>query len=136
MRRALLIVFTLITLVVAMPTPALAFDPFSNSGTPTQGAVDCSGDAKSSAVCQDKGNGDPITGNGGLLLKITSIVSYMAGAAAIIIIIVSAIKFMTAGGDSSSAASARRTLVGAVVGLVILALAKTLITYIVKGTPT
>ncbi|HVV66483.1 MAG TPA: TrbC/VirB2 family protein [Candidatus Saccharimonadales bacterium] len=125
---AILLVFSL--LIVAAP-PAAAFDPFSNSD-PSIGGVDCSGDAANSAVCQDKGNGDPITGDNGALLKIANIVAYIGGVAAIIIIIISAIRYITSGGDSENVSGAKRTLIGAIIGLAIIVLAKSLITYVVS----
>lgn len=116
---------------LVVPLQAAAFDPFSNTN-PSVGGIDCSGDAANSAVCQDKNSGDPLTGNNGALLKIANIVAYVGGVAAIIIIIVSAIRYITSGGDAENISGAKKTLIGAIVGLVIIVLAKSLITYVVS----
>ena len=119
----LAILLTFSFLVISAPS-ANAFDAFNG--------VDCGGDPANSAVCQDKGNGDPLTGSNGALLTIANIVAYIGGVAAIIIIIVSAIRYITSGGDSENVSGAKRTLIGALIGLAIIVLAKSLITYVVS----
>lgn len=109
--------------LAAIPASAAAFQAF-----PT---VDCGSDAANSAVCGSKTNQNPISGSGGLLLNITNIVAYVAGAAAVIIIIVSGIRYITSGGDSNAIASAKNTIAGALIGLVVIVLARTLITYVI-----
>lgn len=119
-----------ISWLVVLPAAASAFDPFQQ--------VDCSGDNNTSTVCNSQTGGsgsnaqNPLTGPGGKLEAITSIIAYIAGVAAIIIIIVSAIRFITAGGDSGKAASARSTLTGALIGLAIIVLAKVLIDFVLS----
>jgi hypothetical protein len=117
----------------AAPAPTQAFDIFNgvncNSGQNSESA------ACSSKVKKDPNTGEPInplTGQDGLLLNITNIVAYIAGAAAIILIVVSGIRFMTAGGDSAKVTAARQTLTGALIGIAVIVLARTLIIYVVK----
>jgi hypothetical protein len=106
-------------------TPALASGIFTG--------VDCSGAASKSAVCKDKGSTEnPVTGDNGLLSKITNIVAAVAGAAAVILILVSGIRFITAGGDANQASSARRTLIYALVGLVVIVLARAIIALVIS----
>jgi len=97
--------------------------------------VDC-GKAGSSAVCHP-GNQNPLFGRGSVLINIVNIIAYVAGAAAIIVIIIGAIRFATAGSDTSKGgrvdddvANARRTIANALIGLVVIALGKFLITYV------
>jgi hypothetical protein len=126
-RKIIISLTVLSTVLFGTALPALAFDVFPNSG------VDCSqGGTKVSAVCQDQTTDDPISGSNGLLTKITNIVAYIAGAAAVIVIIVSGIRYITAGGNAEAASSARNGLIGALIGLTIIILARTLITYVVK----
>ena len=56
----------------------------------------------------------------------------VAGIAAVIVIIVSGIRYMTSGGDSQKVSSAKNTMIGAIAGLLIIVLAQTIITFIVK----
>jgi hypothetical protein len=92
----------------------------------------CSGDANSSAVCQDKTSTNPLTGNDGLFIKITNIIAWVAGAAAVIVILVSAIRYATAGGDSNKVGSAKGALINAAIGLIVVVLARTLIIYVLN----
>jgi len=109
----------------AAPVSASAYNVFDG--------VDCGKtDQAKSAVCQSKTNNDPISGDNGILLKVTNIIALVAGIAAIIIIIISGINFMTSGGDSAKVASARSALIGALIGIAVIVLARALITYVVK----
>lgn len=119
-RPLIIAVISLITL--AIPAPALAYNAL-------QGA-DCV-NGSDSAIC-NRTNNDPISGNDGVLAHVTTIVAFVAGAAAVIIIIVSGIRYITAGGDSNAVSSAKNMLIGAIVGLVVIVLAKALITFLIN----
>ncbi|QQS18970.1 hypothetical protein IPL68_02840 [Candidatus Saccharibacteria bacterium] len=75
---------------------------------------------------------NPLTGTSGFIYKVSRIVALVAGMAAIIVIIVSGIRYMTSGGDSQKISSAKGTLVGAVIGLVVIVLAQVIITFVIK----
>lgn len=113
-----------ITSVIILTIPASAF-----AYSALQGA-DCV-NGKDSAIC-NRSNSDPLTGNDGILIHITNIVAFVAGAAAVIIIVVSGIRYITAGGDSNAVGAAKNTLIGAIIGLVVIVLAKVLITFVVN----
>jgi type IV secretion system pilin len=59
-----------------------------------------------------------------------NILSFVAGVVAIIMIIISGLKFITAQGDSSGVASARSSLIYALVGLVVAALAQFIVHFV------
>jgi len=115
-------------LFAAPLTATAAFDPF--------GGVKCTpsstGEPNESAVCNDKTNQDPISGEDGLLLNIADIVAFIAGAAAIILIIIAGIRYMTSDGDSGKISEAKKTIIGALVGIAVIVLARALIIYVVK----
>jgi hypothetical protein len=90
----------------------------------------CADEAANSVVCQDKTDKNPVTGQNGLFIKIANIIAYVAGAAAVIVMIVSSIRYITSGGDSGKIASAKGALINSAVGLLIVVLAKFLITYV------
>lgn len=92
----------------------------------------CSGDAASSAVCQDRTDKNPLTGSDGLLIKIANIIAWVAGAAAIIVILVSSIRYITSGGDSAKISSAKGALINAAIGLIVIILGRTLIVFILN----
>jgi hypothetical protein len=137
-RRLTLATALLILCLSAAPRPVAAYDFFKgvNCGT-NSSATACK--TQSNAPTDPSGNPiDPLTGPNGTLAHITNIVAFAAGAAAVIIIIVSALKLVTSGSNVSTGSrtdtdveDARRSLAGAVIGLVVIVLARTLIMYVV-----
>jgi hypothetical protein len=107
----------------SLPAAAAAVDVFHDACT-TAGA------SKSSA-CSNNGS-NPLTGKTGLLSKITSIISYLAGISAVLLIIISGFMYVTANGDSSKLNTARTTIIYAVVGLIIVLLAQTIIIFVIN----
>lgn len=67
-----------------------------------------------------------------LIRNIVLLLSTIVGVAAIIMIIVSGLKYTTSGGDSSSIASAKNTLIYALVGLVIAAMAQFIVRFVLR----
>ncbi len=126
-----IIVCSLLPLFVAAPASA-ATDLFKgnvqNSNGINQSVCQQPG-ANTSAVCQTTGI-NPLSGSGGLLGKATRIISIIAGMAAIILIVVGGFMYVTAGGDSGKISTARNTIVGAVVGLVIIMLAQVIVLFV------
>ncbi len=122
-RKLLLGLAAIFALAVFAVQPALAFDPF--------GTI-CNVGGSDSAVCQEKNNNsnNPLTGPKGLFVGIANIIALSAGLSAIIIIIIAGFKFVTAGGDAAKAKSAQGTIVTALVGLVIIALAAAIINFV------
>jgi hypothetical protein len=67
------------------------------------------------------------TGVNNIVGTIVNILSYVVGIAAIIVVLLAGFKYITAGGDSGKISSAKNTLVYAIVGLVIAALAQVIV---------
>lgn len=125
--RKLLAALGLFMLLVAIPVPAHAYDPLDN-------ACSVSGDnsPSSSATCSDRTTEDPVSGNNGVLRKVTTIIALLAGIAAVIVIIIAGIQYMTSGGNAQQAASARNTVIGAAIGLAIIMAAQTIILFVLN----
>jgi hypothetical protein len=131
-RRFILSLILAVTCLGIAPMSAVAFDPFHGActnGTPK---------AQDSAACSTS-NANPISGPQGILLDVTRIVAYLAGAIAIIMIIVAAIRFITSGSDVSTGSrtdtdieEARRTISGALIGLAVIILAQAIIGYVIR----
>ncbi len=66
----------------------------------------------------------------GILRLVLNIFSVLVGVIAVIMIIVSGLKYITSAGDSNSVNSAKNTLLYAVVGLVVVALAQVIVKYV------
>lgn len=135
MRRFLLVLAAATTLTAvsfaAAPSTAGAFAAFKDAA--------CQGNNAESAACKARGASNPIAGDNGILLKITDIIAYLAGAIAVIMIIVGSIRFITSGSDVSTGSrtdtdveEARRTIASALAGLAVIVLAKAIITYVIK----
>lgn len=118
------VVAALVLVLGLVAAPAHATNVFS--GPCSNGA------AKTSAVCQGQTKSNPLVGSNGLLVKVTHIVAILAGTAAVIIIIVSGFRFILSDGDSSKATTARNSLIYAVVGLVVVILAQSIISFVLS----
>ena len=114
----------LILMVVAPLQHVSAYNPYT--------AACSNAAAKSSAVCSTPASkSNPLVGSGGLLIQATHVIAIVAGAVAVIIIILSGIRFITANGDSSKAAGARSGIIYALIGLVVIIVASSIITFVV-----
>ena len=115
-----------VALMGGIAAPVLAKDPF--------GGVSCSGSAASSALCSGKSNSgtNPLTGTNGLIHKVTLIIALLTGTVAVIIIIVGGFMYITSGGDPQKVGNAKNTILYAVVGLIIIVAAQTIITFVLS----
>lgn len=69
-----------------------------------------------------------------LLKKAVNIISAIVGVVAVIMIIVGGFKYITSGGDQQKIASAKSTLLYAIIGLVIVALAQVIVHFVIGQT--
>ncbi|MGZ6004953.1 MAG: pilin [Candidatus Saccharimonadales bacterium] len=67
-----------------------------------------------------------------ILTLVINIFSVIVGVIAVIMIIIGGIRFVLSGGDSANVTSARNTILYAIVGLVIVALAQILVKYVLN----
>lgn len=67
-----------------------------------------------------------------LLSSVINILSWIVGIVSVIMIIVGGLKFVLSNGDSSGIASARSTVIYALVGLVVAALAQVLVAFVLN----
>jgi hypothetical protein len=83
----------------------------------------------SSAFCKDQSTKDPIFGT---LNDAINIVTAIAGFVAVVLIVVSGFQMITSGGNPDKLATARNTIIYASIGLVIIALARIIIGFIIN----
>jgi len=122
-KRLLSSILLVIVVAASMPSMALAWDPFGN--------IDCSS-ASASAVCNDKSNQRAISGTNGIIITVVDVISFIAGISAVILLIVAGIRFVVSGGDANSVQQARSSVIGVLVGIAIIVLARSLIVYVVN----
>lgn len=66
-----------------------------------------------------------------LIATIIDILSWIVGVVAVIMVILGGLNFVTSGGDSQKAAKARSTILYALVGLVVVAMAQVLVHFVI-----
>ena len=117
MQKILLFIAGIVTPLVFLGAPALAAGVDAVCSNP---------DAASSPVCTATGN-DPLTGNNGIITRVVNVISVAGGILAVIMIIVGGAMYILARGDANRAKLARETIVFAVVGIIIIALAQAIV---------
>lgn len=125
MRRLLFVVFG--SLLLSFSGMGLAYaqnplDPVCNNLP----------DPSVSPSCTPDGAENPLTGANGLLAKIANVVAIVAGIAAVIMVLVGGFRYITANGDAQSAATARRTVLAAVIGLVVIVASWSIISFVLR----
>lgn len=70
----------------------------------------------------------------GLIKTLIQLFATIIGVVAVIMIMVAGFKYITAGGDSAKITSAKSTIIYAVIGLVIAALAQVIVRYVIDTT--
>lgn len=123
MKRLIALLVTVLCLAAPVAAHA-AYNPLHDACANGGGAGQSSGCNASS--------GDPINGSNGVLHKVANIISILGGIAAVIIIIIGGLQYVTSGGDPQKASGARSMIIGAVVGLIIIALAQAIIIFALK----
>lgn len=69
-----------------------------------------------------------------IIKAVLYILSALAGIAAVIMIIVSGLRYITSGGDAQAVSGAKRSLIYAIVGLVVVAVAQILVKFVLSNT--
>lgn len=117
MKKLKLIITTLVLgLSLFVPATALAQNKTAicEGVGKTAGASDCSG-----ASSLD-----------GIIKTVINVMSMVVGVIAVIMIIIGGIKYVTSSGDSNNVNSAKNTILYAIVGLVVVALAQVIVRFV------
>lgn len=124
MSRFKLILAALVVAAAVLMFPAVvtaAVDPFQDI---------CSNGGGGSTACASRSTTNPLVGPNGVIVRITSILAIVAGIIAVIFIVWAGIKYVTSNGDSAKISSAKSTIIYALIGLVVAALARPLINFV------
>lgn len=87
------------------------------------------GAATGSAGCAEP-DGSPSVNS--TIALVVNILSFIVGVAAVIMIIIGGFKYVTSSGDSANITSAKNTILYAIVGLVVVALAQVIVTFVLN----
>lgn len=119
----LLAMFATLLVLLVPAAPALAYDPLDAACA--QGGAD-------SAACKSKGQTtNPLTGSTGVLTRAADVLAIVGGVIVVIMMIVGGIKYATSNGDSSQASSAKNTIIYGLIGLIVIVLARGIISFVV-----
>lgn len=122
--KATLILLGLSTTLVFAALPATTqATTFSNDACQGLTKLDSSQDCNS--------HGSAVNG---VLSAVVEILSGVVGVAAVIMMIIAGFKYITSAGDSNNIASAKNTLIYALVGVIIAAVAQILVHYVINRT--
>lgn len=127
-KKLLVLIFAIFVLNIAsVPNIASAAENSACAGTLTSTSALCT----DSKAASDPTATNPISGPDGVIVKVSRIVAIAAGAVAIIILLIASIQYITSNGDSNNIKKARETILYCLIGLVVIALAQTIVQYIV-----
>lgn len=140
-------------LSVILPVKAIAYVPdstgwsaptSSSTSTASAGTTDCSSPATvqeqlqcgaNSASGEKNPNPDAAAGKvDSIVEEIINILTIIVGVIAVIMIIIGGLRYITSGGDSNKVSSAKNTILYAIIGLVIVALAQVIVRFVLNKT--
>lgn len=80
--------------------------------------------------------GDTDNSLGNVASKVVNLLSLIVGVIAVIMIIIGGFRYITSGGESSNVSGAKNTLIYAIVGLIIVALAQFIVHFVINTADT
>ena len=123
-----------LALPVAIAVPASALTQQDINNNLCQGSnLDLS---STPATCTNTSLGDPEGGATALIKKIINILSVIIGAIAVVMIIIGGFRYITSAGSAEGTKGARQTIVYAIVGLIIVALAQIIVHFVLSNVAT
>ena len=128
-KSKLLVVASLLTLLAPAMVPVVAHADANIKGSLCQGSnfnLDANG---GNGDCADGANTDSLNT---LLVKIVNIISAVVGVIAVIMIVFGGFKYITSGGDSNNVSGAKNTIIYAIIGLVVVALAQLIVHFVLN----
>ncbi len=87
-------------------------------------------------ACEGAGIGKACDGGNGLKKAVTAIVNVLTaivGVAAVIMIIIGGFRYITSAGDANKVSGAKSTIIYAIIGLVVVALAQILVHFVINA---
>jgi len=123
-----LLVIVLASLGLFTTTRVMAINCSTTAPTTTQEAIQCGTD-NSAGV---SGSNTPVKDLDTTITNIVNILSIVVGIVAVVMIILAGFRYVTSGGKQESIASAKNTIMYAIVGLIIVALAQTIARFVLQ----
>lgn len=95
-------------------------------------------DGSAQQACQGISGGDSCNSGSakssidGLIATVINIFSWIVGITAVIMMIIGGLKYVTSNGDSNNVNSAKNTILYAVIGLIVVAMAQVIVKFVLK----
>lgn len=120
-----LIMMLVVSFLLGLIAPqAFAFSP--------TGTVCSTGSASQASVCQDtSGNTNNLYGPNGVITSVINILSAVVGFIAVFMLVYAGFEYITSGGDSSKTNTAKNTILYAVIGVVVVAIAQLIALFVI-----
>jgi hypothetical protein len=83
-------------------------------------------------TCSDTNTDNGNTNINTIIKTVINIFSWIVGIVAVIMIIVGGFRYVTAGGDSNNVSSAKNTIIYAIIGLIIVAMAQFIVQFVLN----
>ena len=125
-QKILIILAILLAPMVLTPAFAIALD--CSNPTTAQAQIQCGANDVAG-----KGSSNSSSSLGDTVTSIVNILSIVAGVAAVIMIIIGGLRYVTSGGKQESVTSAKNTILYAIVGLIVVALAQIIVHFVLKN---
>ncbi len=120
--------FALLVSASLVSRPVFAYNLFPCDNA-TAGSATCQNNAQQQ---QQTRQSNKIYGANGILTKVVNLYGIATGVVSVIMIIIGGFKFATASGDPNNVKSAKNTVLFALVGLVIAAIAVSIVQFVLK----
>lgn len=133
LKSYLLIITSMMTMAVPLAVPVVVHGASCGTNIADQvakGAGDAAKDGGGAIQCAE--GEDNTNGIASVAQTVVNIFSYVVGAIAIIMIIYGGFRYITSGGSSEGVGTAKNTLIYAIVGLVIVALAQIIVRFVLS----
>lgn len=124
-KKMFLVLLTSVVLVA--PVSMVSAQDVLESACQVPGSTLCEESKASQSATDNK-----IYGPNGIITKAVELLSFVIGFAAVVMIIIGGFKYVLSAGDPNSVNSAKNTILYAVIGLVIAALAQAIIIFVVN----
>lgn len=119
--------------LAALAAPALLPVSVNAQSTTCTGIANCLSDGACAVDDASCSNGDDAqTKVRDMIKKVINIFSLVIGVVAVIMIILGGFKYITSGGDSGNVTGAKNTILYAVIGLIIVALAQIIVRFVLQ----
>lgn len=131
LKRIIMSTIATLAFMVPLASPALvsAADTEIDNNLACGANLNFSGDGNCETDDAGKTAGDQVDN---VVTQVINIVSLLVGVAAVIMIMVGGLRYVTSNGDSGQVGNAKNTILYAVVGLVVVALAQIIVRFVVS----